>query len=164
MVSSSARLAYPSGKMPADCANHRIQVLTTGGKFFSKFGEKGSEPGKFNNPCGIAMDSSSRVLVSDSSNNRIQVFGKDGGWLLTIDGKGSGRHGIVGPRSKALDAQGSIHVAAYGLNTVKVFTPEGAYIRRYGGGVREWQWMSWATVWCVIGEETALLCLIPRVT
>lgn len=120
----------------ADCANHRVQVLTTGGKFVRKFGEKGQERGQFNNPCGIAVDSKGRVIVSDSGNNRIQIFGEDGSWELTVDGKESSKHGIVGPRGLALDAQGNIHVAVYGSNAIKVFTPEGAYIRKYGGGIR----------------------------
>lgn len=120
----------------ADCANHRVQVLTTGGKFLRKFGEKGQERGQLHNPCGIAVDSKGRAIVSDSGNNRIQIFGEDGSWLLTIDGKESSKHGIVGPRGLALDALGNIHVAVYGSNAIKVFTPDGVYIRRYGGGIR----------------------------
>ena len=116
----------------ADCDNHRILKLTTGGKFLHKFGKEGSGKGQFRYPHGIIVDSKNRVTVSDTKNNRIQVFSQDGDWLLTIDGTVSGNNYFLDPRGLSLDPQGNIHVAAGGSNTIKVFTPEGTYVRSYG--------------------------------
>ena len=82
-------------------------------------------------PCGVAVDSEHRVLVSDNGNNRILVFA-DGCHVLTIDGNGSSTSSFKNPWGVSFDPQGNIHVAAAGSNTIKVFTPEGAHIRTYG--------------------------------
>ena len=117
----------------ADWGNHRIQKLTTGGKFLHEFGEEGSGQGQFRWPRGVLVDSKNRVIVSNrNNNNRIQIFSEDGDWLLTIDGTGSGDNCFQSPWGLSLDPQGNIHVAAGGSNTVKVFTPEGTYVRSYG--------------------------------
>ena len=116
----------------ADCGNHRIQKLTTGGKFLQKFGKEGSGQRQFNNSNSVVVDSKNRVIVSDWDNNRVQVFSQDGDWLLTIDGTGSGDNCFQHPMCLSLDPQGNIHVAARDANTIKVFTPEGIYVRSYG--------------------------------
>ncbi len=45
--------------------------------FVTSWGEKGSAPGQFNDPTGIAV-AGDDVFVSDSRNGRIQVFDRDG--------------------------------------------------------------------------------------
>ena len=114
----------------ADCYNHRIQKLTTGGKFLHKFGKKGSGQRQLRCPRGVVVDSKNRIIVSDMDNNRVQVFSQDGDWLFAIDG--TGNIPFKGPWGLSLDPQGNIHVAAYGSNTIKVFSPEGTYVRSYG--------------------------------
>ena len=116
----------------ADYGNHRIQKLTTGGKFLHKFGKKGSGQGQFRYPSGVVVDSKNRVIVSDRDNNRVQVFSHVGNWLLTIDGTRTGNTCFYRPLGLVFDPQGNIHVAASGSNTIKVFTPEGTYVRSYG--------------------------------
>ena len=116
----------------ADFGNHRIQKLTTGGKFLHKFGEEGSGQGQLRYPNGVVVDSKNRVIVSDMDNNRVQVFSQGGDWLLTIGGTGSGDNCFLCPRGLSLDPQGNIHVAAGHSKTIKVFTPEGTYVRSYG--------------------------------
>ena len=116
----------------ADTHNHRVQKLTSSGKFLHMFGQRGSGQGQFNWPEGVIVDSNNKLIVSDSFNHRVQIFNENGGWLLTIDGKGSGNHSFQLPWGLALDPQGNIHVAAHGSNTIKVFTKEGVYVRMYG--------------------------------
>ena len=116
----------------ADTDNHRVQKLTSSGKFLHKFGQQGSGHGQFNRPMALIIDANNKLIVSDCGNYRIQIFNENGGWLLTIDGKGSGNHSFQSPWGLALDPQGNIHVAAEGSNTIKVFTKEGVYVRRYG--------------------------------
>ena len=51
------------------------------GKFIKWWGGKGTEPGQFDQPHSIAVDSKDRVYVADRSNNRIQIFDSDGKFL-----------------------------------------------------------------------------------
>ena len=116
----------------ADTYNHRVQKLTSSGKFLYKFGQKGLGQGQFNWPIAVIIDSNNKLIISDRHNYRIQIFNENGGWLLTIDGKGSGNHSFQHPCGLALDPQGNIHVAALGSDTIKIFTKEGVYVRMYG--------------------------------
>ena len=116
----------------ADYGNHRVQKLTSSGKFLHKFGQQGSGQGQFIGPVAVIIDSNNKLIVSDNKNHRIQIFNENSGLLLTIDGKGSGNHSFQYPWGLALDPQGNIHVAAIGSNTIKVYTKEGVYVRTYG--------------------------------
>ena len=109
----------------ADGGNHRVQKLTSSGRFLHKFGKEGSGQGQFNWPMAVIIDSNNKLVVSDWGNHRIQMFNENSGWLLTIDGKGLGNHSFESPQGLALDPHGNIHVAAHGSNTIKVFTKEG---------------------------------------
>ena len=135
--SGDGQFSYPNGisikgdvLYVTDGGNHRVQKLTSSGKFLHKFGQKGSGQGQFDSPWGVIIDSNNKLIVSDFNNHRIQIFNENCGWLLTIDGKGSVNNG---PCGLALDPQGNIHVATWwGSNTIKVFTKEGVYVRMYG--------------------------------
>src|SRR6202521_210989 len=61
--------------------NARIVKLTKDGKFLKAWGKKGSAPGEFDAPHGLAMDSAGRLFVADRSNSRIQIFDQDGNFL-----------------------------------------------------------------------------------
>ena len=116
----------------ADTENHRVQKLTSSGRFLRKFGKEGSGQGQFNCPLAVIIDSNNKLIVSDCDNRRIQILNENNGWLLTIDVKGSGNNSFQSPWGLALEPQGNIHVAACGTNTIKVFTKEGIYVRMYG--------------------------------
>jgi sugar lactone lactonase YvrE len=55
----------------------RLVWYTRDGKFIKEFGRKGSGPGEFMGPHGLAFDSQGRLFVADRSNNRLQIFDKD---------------------------------------------------------------------------------------
>jgi hypothetical protein len=57
---------------------------STAGKYISRFGSRGDEPGQFRSPNAIATDGKGRVYVSDGS--RIHVFSPDGRFLEVITG------------------------------------------------------------------------------
>jgi DNA-binding beta-propeller fold protein YncE len=61
--------------------NTRVAKFTKTGEFITWWGGKGAEPGQFNMPHSIAVDSRDRVYVADRSNNRIQVFDRNGRFL-----------------------------------------------------------------------------------
>jgi DNA-binding beta-propeller fold protein YncE len=61
--------------------NTRVVKFSKDGKFIKWWGGKGTEPGQFDTPHSIAIDSKGRVYVADRSNNRIQIFDQDGKFL-----------------------------------------------------------------------------------
>jgi DNA-binding beta-propeller fold protein YncE len=62
-------------------SNARIVKIAPDGTILKSWGTKGSGPGQFNEPHGIALDSQGRVFVADRVNSRIQIFDQDGKFL-----------------------------------------------------------------------------------
>ncbi len=56
----------------------RIMKFDRTGKFLKQWGSKGAEPGQFNNPHALALDSRGRLFVADRANARTQIFDQDG--------------------------------------------------------------------------------------
>jgi DNA-binding beta-propeller fold protein YncE len=71
------------GDFPVPHTNDRMVKISKDGKFIKAWGHHGSEPGNFDVPHGLAMDSAGRLFVADRANNRIQIFDQEGK-LLTI--------------------------------------------------------------------------------
>jgi DNA-binding beta-propeller fold protein YncE len=61
--------------------NARIVKFTSGGKFITAWGRRGSGPGEFGVNHSLAIDSMGRIFVADRSNNRIEIFSRDGVFL-----------------------------------------------------------------------------------
>ena len=68
----------------ADGLNHRIQIFSgDDSRFKLTIGSLGSDPGQFNVPCGVALNSTEdKLFVSDNKNNRIQIFNAEQGTFL----------------------------------------------------------------------------------
>ena len=65
--------------------NNRIVKFSSDGQFQLEVGggveAKSGDPGKFNDPHDIAMDSEGRIIIADRGNNRIQIFDQEGNLL-----------------------------------------------------------------------------------
>lgn len=118
--------------------NSRVVKFTASGAFEFQWGSKGTKPGEFNLPHGIALDANGHVYVCDRTNARVQVFDPKGVFLdqwqgphighpYGIDVSASGHVFIVdggepsvrqGARGKAmeLDAAGQVidTIGSYG--------------------------------------------------
>ena len=57
-----------------DGGNDRVQVFELNGKFVTKFGNLGREPGEFQHPTSTAVLSNKRIVVADCLNDCIQIF------------------------------------------------------------------------------------------
>lgn len=62
-------------------SNARIVKLSKDGKFIKTWGKRGSAPGEFDCPHGLAFDSRGRLFVADRGNKRIQIFDQEGKFL-----------------------------------------------------------------------------------
>jgi DNA-binding beta-propeller fold protein YncE len=59
--------------------NSRVVQFSKDGKFIKIIGgTKGAEPGQFNLPHAVVLDSKGRLIVADAENSRIQVFDPNG--------------------------------------------------------------------------------------
>lgn len=92
------------GVMAGHTTNDRIVKFTKDGKFIKTWGRHGFEPGEFDVPHSLALDSAGRLYVADRSNSRVQVFDADGNFVA--DWRKFGR-----PSSVAIDKNDMIYVA-----------------------------------------------------
>jgi uncharacterized protein (TIGR03663 family) len=66
----------------ADTGNKRILAYDPGGQKLLTFGGEGSDPGKFVEPVGLAVEPQGKILyVADTGNHRVQSFDLDGKFL-----------------------------------------------------------------------------------
>ena len=146
---SGATFAYPYGVAVsssgqvyiADSGNNTIRVATPGGSvatFAGTAGIAGSTDGQgtgatFNNPTGVAVDSSGNVFVADSGNSVIRRISPGGtvttfagvaGSTGTSDGTGTAAR-FNSPSGVAVDAQNNVYVADTRNNTVRKITSGG---------------------------------------
>jgi len=64
-----------------ESTNTRVVKYSKDGTFVTWWGGKGTEPGKFDEPHSIAIDSEGRLYVGDRRNKRVQVFDQRGTFL-----------------------------------------------------------------------------------
>ena len=57
-----------------EASEHCISIFSPAGEKIKSFGFRGSSPGQFNTPKGIALDFDDSILVADNHNDRIQKF------------------------------------------------------------------------------------------
>lgn len=84
------------------------------------WGEKGGDPGQFNDPTGIAV-TASEVFVADARNSRIQVFEKTGQFLRLFGSE------VLGRPMNLTIAEGRLYVPDYFKDVIHIFTLEGSY-------------------------------------
>lgn len=70
--------------------NSRIIKFSATGTYLFEWGRKGDNPGEFNIPHGITLDSAGNVYVADRENNRVQVFDPNGKFIKQFSDKSFG--------------------------------------------------------------------------
>ncbi len=71
--------------------------------FVTAWGERGTAPGQFNDPTGIAV-TGDEVFVSDARNARIQVFDFEGGFKRQFGTEGDGPGQLGRPMNLSIAA------------------------------------------------------------
>lgn len=62
-------------------SNARMLKFSKDGTLIKTWGTRGTAPGDFETPHGIAMDSQGRLFVADRGNNRVQIFDQNGTFI-----------------------------------------------------------------------------------
>ena len=110
-------------------------------QFTASFGEPGTEPGKFSEPSGVAVEEvalaqAGDVYVVDKGGNRVERFDAEGAFEGEFTGSATPAKAFSGPEGIAIDnstnpldpSRGDIYVVDRGNKVVDKFSPEGAYL------------------------------------
>lgn len=115
-----------------ETAAHRISQFDREGLLVSRFGERGTEPGCFNFPTFIWIDSWGKVYVVDSMNHRIQMFNSQGDFLGAFGEVGDASGYMARPKGVATDSRGHIYVADALFHVVQIFDERGRFLHSFG--------------------------------
>ena len=128
-----------------DSLDNCVQIFNPNGTYKTRFGSKGTAPGKFSSPAGLAFEKSTRQLaVADTLNGRVQFFDLSGTYIKTIGTIGSGPLKFTAPQGVAFEYDTSPTPAAIRMyvvdsfqSTVQIVNPAGSgtfigYVGSYG--------------------------------
>jgi DNA-binding beta-propeller fold protein YncE len=108
-----------------DTGNDRIIKLGTRGYYLGSWGSRGTGPGQFEQPLGIAVDRNGDVYVADTGSNRIQKFGAQGRFLAQWGTKGTGPGQFDDPTAVAVGGSGNVFIADRVNKRIEKFSPSG---------------------------------------
>ena len=115
----------------ADTGRHEIVILDSAGAERARWGGRGTEPGRFNEPRGVAI-SADRIFVADLGNHRVQVFDGAGGHLLTVGGFGAEEGRFNRPVDVAAAPDGRFFVADADNSRIQAFGADGRLLHMWG--------------------------------
>lgn len=116
----------------ADSGNDRIERFNLQGGEALTWGTKGSLPGQFSYPRGVAANAG-EVIVSDDDNHRIEQFTPEGAFVNAVGTQGTGAGQFGFPYGVALDAAGDVYVADDINHRVVKLTPALTFAGAWGG-------------------------------
>jgi len=152
-TNSAARFDYPTGVALDSAGNlyvadeYTIRKVTPAGPYWvvttlaGKAGSSGSADGtnsaaRFNNPCGMAVDTNGNVYVADAYNYTIRKVTPIGtNWVVTTLAGSAGNIGSADgtnsaarfnyPNFLGMDSAGNLYVTDWGNDTIRKVTPVG---------------------------------------
>lgn len=115
-----------------DTASHKVNVFDKKGDWLFEFGSRGIEPGQFNFPTHLWVDTDGKVYVSDTLSYRVQVFSSDGTFLRMFGTHGDRPGNFAHPAGIATDSAGHVYVIDKQYENVQVFDNDGNVLMAFG--------------------------------
>ena len=110
-----------------------VQVKPRKYKPVLSFGAKGSSPGMFDRPWGVAGNERNEIAVTDAQNNRVHIFNSDGTHIRSFGSEGDQQGEFKCPTGVAYLNNGNMVIADSGNNRLQIFTEQGEYLTQIGG-------------------------------
>ncbi|CAG0915817.1 unnamed protein product [Notodromas monacha] len=98
----------------------------------NKYGNRGSGPGHFTWPRGVAVTPDNHIVVADSSNHRVQTFSESGHFLSEFGAYGNGEAEFDCLAGVAVNRIGQLIISDRYNHRVQVFDPCGRFLRSFG--------------------------------
>ena len=118
-----------------DRREHRIEVYDKKTRELKRvLGSLGREPGQFNRPINMTVDTEGNIYVTDQMNNRIQKIDREGKPLLQFGQAGDTPGCFSRPKGVAVDREGHIYVVDAMHHVVQLFDQKGQALMHFGGG------------------------------
>ena len=120
----------------ADTGNNRIVKLDNEFNFMLEWGSKGRDPGQFDHPHGIGVDSAGDVYINDLNSPRIQKYNSEGEFIKEWGSKGKGPGQFTPPLEHLfVDASDNVWLVD-GMDNPQIqkFDSEGEFIIAVGSG------------------------------
>ncbi|XP_037950569.1 RING finger protein nhl-1 isoform X4 [Teleopsis dalmanni] len=97
-----------------------------------QLGGRGSEPGSFTWPRGLAVGPDNSIVVADSSNHRVQVFDSNGIFIKEFGEYGNGEGEFDCLAGVAVNRIGQYIIADRYNHRIQVLDPQGRFLRAFG--------------------------------
>ncbi|XP_018021101.1 RING finger protein nhl-1 isoform X3 [Hyalella azteca] len=110
---------------------HRNQYLKKQ-HLLLQIGSRGSEPGNFTWPRGVAVGPDNSIVVADSSNHRVQVFDQNGSFQKEFGSYGSRQGEFDCLAGVAVNRIGQYIIADRYNHRIQVLDPSGMFLRSFG--------------------------------
>ena len=110
----------------ADSKKHQVFCYSiVDGSAVRTIGKRGVDPGEFNFPTNLFVDTQGRLYVTDTLNFRVQTFDPEGNLLGTFGTLGDTPGSFNRPKGIGVDSEGHIYVADTSFNNFQIFDQSG---------------------------------------
>jgi sugar lactone lactonase YvrE len=116
-----------------DTKKHIVVVFDGMGRFITRIGRRGSQPGELNFPTSVWGADRDEILVTDSLNFRIQRFQKNGVFVRAFGTAGDLEGDFARPKGVATDSFGHIYVVDALFHAIQIFDQQGTLLLAIGG-------------------------------
>jgi DNA-binding beta-propeller fold protein YncE len=118
----------------SDVNSHQLFTLNATNQLAPTFGRRGTQPGAFNYPTGLAWHQTTGLAIVDALNFRVQIIDPGGSVQAIIGEAGDAAGSFSRPRDVAFDAAGNLYVLDNQFENVQIFNPTGQLLMAFGSG------------------------------
>jgi DNA-binding beta-propeller fold protein YncE len=119
-----------------------VRIFSEEGEIEYDFGQEGQQPGQFDAPQDLAVNSLGHIYVADTENHRVQVFNHDGIYLSSLGkqkkDKSSLEAALLAPTAVAIDSRDRVFVLDASSQVIKIYDDQGQYLRSMGSPGEEY--------------------------